>query len=73
MRMWDACCAQGDLLVHIDVRFPGQLSEQQRVLVRAALFLPTELTAEQAAVVKAFSAAFRDSRLGWASRQARHA
>ncbi|KAK9840592.1 hypothetical protein WJX81_003278 [Elliptochloris bilobata] len=69
----EGLCGKGDLLVRIDVHFPEQLSERQRGLVRAALFLPAEPSAEQAAVVAAFLAAFQDRRVGWASRNPKQA
>jgi len=58
-------------VVHIDVHWPEQLSNSQRMLLRAALFLPAAPSQEQAAAVAAFDAAFRDGRHGWASRQQR--
>jgi DnaJ-class molecular chaperone len=62
---------QGDLVVHIEVCWPEQLSDSQRMLLRAALFLPAVPSREQAAAVAAFDAAFRDGCHGWASRQPR--
>ncbi|KAK9814290.1 hypothetical protein WJX72_003517 [[Myrmecia] bisecta] len=58
---------KGDLIVKFDVLFPSALSEAQRMLLKAAFFLPQHLSNEQAKAVKAFERAFRDKHGGWST------
>ena len=55
--------ARGDLVLEIDVLFPSELSEAQKTLLRAALFLPK--SKERCDAVKAFTRAYEDPQHGW--------
>lgn len=55
--------ARGDLVLECDVLFPKELTETQKMLVSAALFLPERK--ERCDAVKAFQHAYEDARTGW--------
>lgn len=58
---------QGDLLLAAELLFPSHLSLQQKLLLRAALFLPPKPDEAQARALRAFESAFRDGRHGWST------
>ena len=58
---------QGDLHITYEVVFPVALSEHQRIMLRAAFFLPHKLDASQSKAVRSFETAFTDSTHGWIS------
>ena len=55
--------ARGDLVLEVDVLFPKELSEAQKMLMSAALFLPA--SKERCDAVKAFQRAYEDPQSGW--------
>jgi DnaJ family protein B protein 13 len=57
----------GDLLVVFDLIFPSSLTDDQRILLTAAFYLPKKQTKEQVLSVRAFTKAFTDTLKGWAS------
>ena len=58
---------QGNLTLEIELLFPTSICEKQRILLRSAFFLPSQLTPEQAKAIKAFEGAFKDQAHGWAT------
>lgn len=58
---------QGDLILEFDLLFPTCLSQQQKMLLRAGLFLPAKPSKEQAKALREFEAAFRDTTHGWST------
>lgn len=65
------CCArvraQGDLILRCQLVFPPTLSQEQKLLLRAALLLPARPSAAQGRALRAFEGAFRDASTGWSS------
>ncbi|KIY93358.1 radial spoke protein 16 [Monoraphidium neglectum] len=59
--------AKGDLVLEFDLLFPSNLTLQQKLLLKGALFLPPKLDAVQAKALRTFEAAFRDSQHGWST------
>lgn len=55
----------GNLVLEIGVLFPKTLSEAQKLLLRAAFYLPAEL--EECDAMKTFQQAFEDPVKGWQS------
>lgn len=58
---------KGDLLVQVKVLYPYALTDAQKMLLKAAFFLPQKPTVQQAKAVKAFELAFHDSLTGWST------
>lgn len=56
---------QGDLIIETELLFPIFFSETQKMLLKAAFFLPSKLLPEQLQAVKAFEAAFKSQVKGW--------
>merc|ERR1719465_244597 len=48
----------GDLVIKYTVEFPATLNDQQRHLLKAALFLPTNLSSDQSEALKQMSKVF---------------
>ena len=57
--------ARGDLVLECEVLFPQQLTETQKMLIAAAVFLPERK--ERCDAVKAFQHAYEDPQSGWKS------
>lgn len=57
---------KGKLHVVFDLLFPSALSETQRMLLRAAFYLPPKLNEQQSKAVRGFELAFKDELKGWA-------
>jgi DnaJ family protein B protein 4 len=55
--------ARGDLILKVQIKFPQKLSEAQKMLIRAAVFLPEEKAHCDA--VNEFRHAFQDPLTGW--------
>lgn len=55
--------ARGDLILNVQVKFPQKLSEAQKMLIKAAVFLPEEKAHCDA--VNEFRHAFQDPLTGW--------
>lgn len=58
--------AKGNLIVVFNLLFPGAISETQRMLLRAAFYLPPKLNTDQAKAVRTFELAFKNELKGWA-------
>eukprot|EP00238_Polyblepharides_amylifera_P006964 CAMPEP_0196573820 /NCGR_PEP_ID=MMETSP1081-20130531/3655_1 /TAXON_ID=36882 /ORGANISM="Pyramimonas amylifera, Strain CCMP720" /LENGTH=339 /DNA_ID=CAMNT_0041891657 /DNA_START=311 /DNA_END=1330 /DNA_ORIENTATION=- len=58
---------KGDLIVVFDLLFPSTLSEDQKMILNAAIYLPHTLSKEQYSAVKAFRKSFTDTLKGWAT------
>ena len=56
---------QGNLIVEAELLFPSSLSEIQKMLLKAAFFLPAKLTATQIQAIKTFETAFKHPSNGW--------
>eukprot|EP00873_Tetraselmis_striata_P008228 jgi/Tetstr1/428492/TSEL_018503.t1 len=56
---------RGKLHVVFDLLFPSALSETQRMLLRAAFYLPPKLNEAQSKAVRGFELAFKDEIKGW--------
>jgi DnaJ family protein B protein 13 len=61
------CVMQGDLVIEFELLFPTCLSQQQKMLLRAGLFLPAKPSQAQAKALREFEAAFRDTAHGWST------
>lgn len=55
----------GNLILEVEVLFPKALSEAQKMLLRAAFYLPTDF--ERCDAMRAFQQAFEDPVKGWQS------
>lgn len=62
-----AAAAQGDLLLELSLVFPPSLSQQQKMLLKAALYLPHKPDTVQSKALRVFEAAFRDAAHGWST------
>lgn len=58
---------RGDLIVKTKLLFPDTIDDSQKMLLKAAFFLPGKLSKEQAAAVHKFEVAFKDAVDGWAT------
>lgn len=58
---------QGDLHLEFELQFPSRLSQQQKMLLRAGLFLPAKPDTAASKALRALEAAFQDAQHGWAS------
>lgn len=56
---------QGDLVVETELLFPASFSDPQKMLLKAAFFLPPRLLPEQAHAIKGFEASFKHPVKGW--------
>jgi len=57
---------KGDLHIVFNLLFPKSLNETQRMLLRAAFYLPKDINKEQAKAIRGFELAFKDELKGWA-------
>eukprot|EP00879_Flechtneria_rotunda_P027026 GHRR01028885.1.p1 GENE.GHRR01028885.1~~GHRR01028885.1.p1 ORF type:complete len:187 (+),score=70.72 GHRR01028885.1:939-1499(+) len=58
---------KGDLTLEFALVFPTHLTQQQKMLIKAALFLPAKPDQAQSKALRAFEAAFRDTAHGWST------
>lgn len=58
---------QGDLHLEFDLLFPQRLSQQQKVLISAGMFLPAKPDAAASKALRDFEGVFRDAKHGWSS------
>jgi hypothetical protein len=58
---------QGDLFLHFQLLFPSRLTQQQKMLLAAGLFLPPKPNTAAAKALRELEAAYKDSKHGWAS------
>lgn len=63
----DGTPVRGDLIVVFDLLFPQQLSDDQKMLLTSAFFLPSTQTKEQAAAVKTYRKSYMDTHKGWSA------
>ncbi|GMH42950.1 hypothetical protein BSKO_10872 [Bryopsis sp. KO-2023] len=56
---------RGDLIIETEVLFPTSFSETQKMMLKAAFFLPPKLIPEQMSAIKSFEAAFKHEVKGW--------
>lgn len=56
---------KGDLIVETELLFPVSFSNEQKMLLKAAFFLPPKLLPEQTQAIKGFEAAFKHTVKGW--------
>ena len=59
---------KGNLILEVDLLFPTGLSEAQKMLIKAAFFLPSGQThnEHQSRALREFEATFKDPKYGWA-------
>jgi hypothetical protein len=62
-----AAPSQGDLHLQFELSFPARLSQAQKMLLAAALFLPAKPGSTAAKALRDLEAAFKDSKHGWSS------
>jgi hypothetical protein len=63
-----ACLSQqGDLYLEFELLFPTRLSQQQKMLLAAGLYLPAKPDTAASKALRDFEAAYRDTKHGWSS------
>jgi len=67
-RLGCVCCVfQGDLYLEFELLFPVHLSQQQKMLIAAGLYLPAKPNTAAGKALRDFEAAYRDAKNGWSS------
>ena len=65
------CClvyaSQANLVLEFDLVFPTCLTQQQKMLLKASLYLPAKPDEVQAKALRSFEAAFKDTVHGWST------
>jgi len=59
---------KGDLILEVDLLFPMELTEQQKLLLKSAFFLPTQPSEKQNAALLEFEKAFKHPLEGWSKK-----
>ncbi|GAX80192.1 hypothetical protein CEUSTIGMA_g7630.t1 [Chlamydomonas eustigma] len=59
---------KGDLILEVDLKFPMELTEQQKMLLKSAFFLPAMPTEKQNSSLLAFEKAFKHPLEGWSKK-----
>lgn len=58
---------QGDLYIEFELLFPKRLTQQQKMLLAAGLYLPAKPSTAASKALRDFEAAYRDAKQGWSS------
>lgn len=58
---------KGDLIVETELLFPATINDNQKMLLKAAFFLPHKLSKPQSDAVHGFEVAFKNAEHGWAT------
>lgn len=59
--------SKGSLVLEVDLLFPDTVTETQKMLLKAAFFLPHRPSLVQQKAIKGFEDAFKNELLGWRS------
>jgi hypothetical protein len=59
--------AQGDLYLEFELLFPQRLTQQQKMLLAAGLYLPAKPDIAASKALREFEAAYKDAKHGWSS------
>lgn len=58
---------QGDLYLEFELLFPQRLTQQQKMLLAAGLYLPAKPDTAASKALRDFEAAYKDAKHGWSS------
>lgn len=58
---------QGDLYLEFELLFPQRLTQQQKMLLAAGLYLPAKPDTAASKALREFEAAYKDAKHGWSS------